>query len=408
MLDSKLIYWLSFLLILVSICFSYYPTRAMPIMGHGTMPYYIGVASCVICVGSFFKTKNAKYLLCYILVVFLNYFSGNKAVPTIGAALTESISILLPACIYYYISIINKPWFNKTLLYSFLTILGLITISSYVIDSQMPGIIRAAVNMEDDDTVVTLFMSGLSPYALPHALPILIPPCVMIIKTPGHRIFQRYVGIIVLVIIGELILLSQSFGATSMGIVVLLISIFIENESTQSNFRLLIALSIFFVPIISIEELQLYLIELFRGFFENGSKMDIKLSDLAAGIINESTSEITGNRGGLLEKTFDAIIQNPIFGVNDKSYGNHNALIDRFACYGLVGFIPLVIFMFHQIKYTYENVSENIKTYYVIGATAAIVMMVTKNMMGWYQWVCLLLILPLMLNEWNPQKDKAK
>ena len=152
------------------------------------------------------------------------------------------------------------------------------------------------------------------------------------------------------------------------------------------------------------DTVQIAVIDFLRGFFEQESKIDDKLTELMYGITSESLSEVTGNRGNLLQQTFDAIIRNPLFGVNDKSYGNHNALLDRWACYGLVGFVPLLLFIYSSIKMALRIIPQKLQTYYIIGVISSLMMMITKNMMGWFQWLCFILILPLMFLVWKEKE----
>lgn len=395
-------YFVSFLLILVIIAFSYYPTRSLPGLGGGTMPYFVGILISLICIPAYFRTHNALYIIIYIIVVFANHLWGNKAVPTIGAALTESISIFLPAAVFYLVMTRRDIKYNSILLYGFIAVVALTTIQSYFLDEISPGIIRATVNMEDESEVVHLYSLGLSSYQLPHALPLLIPPCVMVIKHPD-RFLYRYIGIIFLAVILVLVSLSQSFGAFTLTLFALLTSVFVKERSIKKNIRAITVLIIFLLIFLN-DTVQIAVIDILRSIFEQGSKIDDKLADLAYGITNESLSEVTGNRGNLLQQTFDAIVRNPLFGVNDKSYGNHNALLDKWACYGLVGFVPLLLFIYSSIKMTLKIIPEKLQTYYIIGVISSLMMMITKNMMGWFQWLCFILILPLMFLVWK-EKD---
>lgn len=394
-----LIYYLSFLLILVVISFSYYPTRVLPLMRGGATPYYLGIFLSILCVPVFFKSKSAFYAILYIVVVFLNHFMGNKALPTIGATLTEAINVLLPAVVFYLISTRKGDVFNPLLLYSFLIIVAVMTYESYKIDNAMPGIIRSLVHWEDEEEATNLLLMGLAPYQLPHALPVLIPPCIMIIKKPNN-LFKRMVGILFLFCIIILVMLSQSFGAFAITLFALLVSLLVREGDVRKNFRKLM-ISTIVILILSSDTVQLAVVDFFKNFFDSDSKMYTKLDDLAVGIVTDTFSEVSGNRGSLLGQTLQAIFRNPIFGVNDRSYGNHNALLDRWACFGLVGFIPLILFIYNMIKVTFLQIPSKLRTYYLIGVITSLVMMSTKNMMGWYQWVCFVLILPLMFYVWR-------
>ena len=400
--SKGLVYYLSYILILVIFFFSYYPTRSWALLGSGVTPYFLGIVFSIICIPAFFKTRNAWLIIMYIFVVFLNHFWGNKAVPTVGAALTESIAVFLPAAVLYLVMYRRDFSFNAILLYTFLFVVTLTTVQSFFLDQMFPGLIRAVVNMEDKTDVQAFFNMGLSSYQLPHALPILIPPCIMIIKKPEKKL-QRIIGIVFLAVIIILVGLSQSFGAFILALFALFASIFVREQSVDKNIRVLLFLSLLFIILMG-ETVQVAIIDFLRGFFESGSKIDEKLTDLAVGVVNDNISDVSGNRGNLFQATIDAIIRNPIFGVDDKSYGHHNALFDRWACFGLVGFIPLVLFIYYNVKETLKAIPLNLQTYYMIGVISSLIMMTTKNMMGWFQWLCFVLILPLMFLVWKEKE----
>lgn len=401
-INHNLIYYISFLFILVIIAFSYYPMRSLPVLGNGTIPYFAGIILCIICVPGYIRTRNASYVLLYIIVVFANHFWGNKAIPTIGAALTESISIFLPAAVFYLVMNRRDIKYNSILLYCFIAVVIITTVQSYILDQMNPGVIRATVNMEDESEVALFYSLGLSSYQLPHALPLLIPPCVMVIKHPD-RFLYRYIGILFLAVTLVLVSLSQSFGAFTLTLFALLASVFVKEQSIKKNIRSITILFVFLLVFLN-DTVQIAVIDFLRGFFEQESKIDDKLTELMYGITSESLSEVTGNRGNLLQQTFDAIIRNPLFGVNDKSYGNHNALLDRWACYGLVGFVPLLLFIYSSIKMALRIIPQKLQTYYIIGVISSLMMMITKNMMGWFQWLCFILILPLMFLVWKEKE----
>ncbi len=393
------IYYASFLLILVIICFSFYPTRVLPLMNRGVTPYFLGIILSIICVPYFYKSRDALFVILYCLVVFLNYYWGNKAFPTLGSALTESVNILLPVAVFYLVKNQNDNVFNIVLLYSILLVIGVTTYQSYQIEQITPGILRSVSHLDNEEEIAYFYLMGLSPYQLPHALPALIPPCIMVIKKPEKGI-QRAVGALFLAIIILLVMLSQSLGAFIMMLFALIVSILVKEQNVRRNLRILIV-SGFLMLILAGDTVQLSILDFLRSFFETDSKMYQKLTELSASVLSDDITYVTGNRGNLFDQTITAIIRNPIFGVNDKSYGNHNALIDRWACLGLVGFIPLLLFIFHIIKVTLKGLPERLHSYYLIGVITSLVMMCTKNMMGWFQWLCFVLLLPLMFFVWR-------
>jgi len=102
-------------------------------------------------------------------------------------------------------------------------------------------------------------------------------------------------------------------------------------------------------------------------------------------------------RQELHNMSLTAFLNHPLLGTNKGSdIGGHAYFMDRAGLLGLVGFIPLFLFFYYQIKTTYENLSNSIRMYYLIGVVSCIILGFQKNMSGFEYWLYLFFLLPAL------------
>ncbi len=110
----------------------------------------------------------------------------------------------------------------------------------------------------------------------------------------------------------------------------------------------------------------------------------------------KTVGQIAG-RQELHNMSFNAFLNHPLLGTNKGSdIGGHAYFMDRAGLLGLVGFIPLFLFFYNQIKITYENLPNSIRMYYLIGVVACIILGFQKNMAGFEYWLYLFFLLPAL------------
>jgi len=100
-------------------------------------------------------------------------------------------------------------------------------------------------------------------------------------------------------------------------------------------------------------------------------------------------------RQKLHNMSLTAFLNHPLLGTNTGSdISGHAYFMDRAGLLGLVGFIPLFLFFYNQIKITYENLPNSIRMYYLIGVVSCIILGFQKNMSGFEYWLYLFFLLP--------------
>ena len=99
-------------------------------------------------------------------------------------------------------------------------------------------------------------------------------------------------------------------------------------------------------------------------------------------------------RQKLHNMSLTAFLNYPLLGTNKGSDIGGHVYFDRVRLLRLVGFIPLFLFFYYQIKITYENLPNSIRMYYLIGVVSCIILGFQKNMSGFEYWLYLFFLLP--------------
>lgn len=365
----------------------------MPFFG-----YVVAILAMVLVTRRYFKEREFLVVGWYGLAVLLRFFMGSQAFPTLFSALYETFILLIPAILFYYFRKIdtNAP-FVYTIIVFYTAIIIFESVMTYYIDQEYPGILRNLQAIRYDDIRDILIAQGLAPYSLPHALPTLMPGLILIIKDRTNKLLPRIVSLAFLIASLVIIWLSQATGPYLMTIFAVTLSLIVSPTSVKDNMKKLMFVSFFVLPFVLFPSFSGALLDGAKSFIPVDNDVYEKIIEIENNVEGEEGNGDIAFRGELLERTIQSIIENPIFGSPTKTYGNHNALIDRWAKLGLVGFIPLLIFLYLTISATYKVISERGRIYYVIGVMSALFMLLSKNQISWDQWFILFYFLPVLL-----------
>ena len=255
------------------------------------------------------------------------------------------------------------------------------------------------------EAMSVFFAQGLVPYQFSHALTCVAPAFILGIKLKNQLKWKKLLCWLALISSVVLVFISQSSGALLVMALSIVCSLFVGIRPIKYNMLILIIVFLLVAPLAISDALQLSFLQYTESVIGSEMHYQDKLEELESSIYGSEDEGDIAYRGNLLGQTTDAIISHPIFGVSDHSYGNHNALLDRWAEFGLIGFIPLIMLIFYFLRDTSKKIPENIRTFYYIGAGANILMMLSKSMFGWYQWFCFLVVLPVMIIFFGEQKS---
>lgn len=396
---KKIRRWIAFIYLVPIIWMAFEPSRVMPFFRIPFIGYIVAMVALVLVSNRYLMRNEFWLAFIYGFVVFLNFRVGNVAFPSFFSVLYEIFRLLVPAAIFFYYRNNRNKLFVNVVLLSYIFIISFEALATYRLEQEFPGLMRNLSASRYDEERVFFMQMGLAPYSLPHALPTLLPAVILVLKDQNNRLIYRILSIVFLVASFIIIYLSQATGAYLMAVFSLVLAMIVDSRGVQNNIRKLVIVFSLVVPFAIIPSFTNAVLDIAEMVVSTESDVYEKIEEVRASNSGIDADGDIAYRGELLGKTIDTIIQHPLLGSRTKTYGNHNGLIDRWAKLGLVGFLPLLLFLTITIKNTYKIIPDKGKTYYVVGVISAIIMLSFKNQVSWDQWFLLFYLLPVLIIE---------
>lgn len=364
----------------------------------GYLPYGLGVIACLLASLRFVSTKMFVVAFIYTVVLLLN--AHFKTFVNLGNVLSETSSILFTGfMVYYALKDDRTRKFKILIIILFSCIIVVYATQTFRFYLTTPGIMRWAAMERNYDDASVFFALGLAPYAFSHGLSCIIPAFVLGLKKQDNTRFIKFFSLTMLLCSFLLIYVTEATGALIVALFSMICALLSKIGSVKNSVQKLIIVSLLMVPIIVSETVQIGIIHSVRSVVSTESDYLTKLDDLEHNITSD-TKVGEGDiqtRSELLDNTMESIFESPIIGVSDKTFGNHNALLDRWAQYGVIAFLPIVFYIIWMIKFTWRYIPDNCRIFYLIGVFANLLMMFSKSMFAWYQWFSFLVVLPIMI-----------
>ena len=404
LIDFKsLIILLLFVFVVVS--FTFTPITYFPLFNREFIGYAIGVIASVFGAWRFVNDKRFVCVISYAIILLFNYYFEPHV--NLGNILSESFTLICVAFMTYFVFSNKSKLYNVIIIYFYLFILLFYTVQSFRLNQGFSGIMRYAAMPSHRSEAAAFFARGLSPYDFPHALTCIIPVFVFGIRNRSLEKWKRIVALVCLSLSIVLIYISQASGALLVGIFALLCSLLAKTGPVNQSIRKIIVVSILMFPLLVSTDLQLGVISWAKNGVGTSSHYYFKLEELEGSIKGTDDEGDISYRGDLLVSTLESIGRHPIMGSKEDDYGHHNAWLDRWAEYGFIGLLPILVFFFLQIKAVKRFIVEDIRIFYYIGASSCFLMMLTKSMFGWHQWFAFSIMLPLLLIFFNTQNNNS-
>jgi hypothetical protein len=353
----------------------------------------------------YFRSKMFLCLMAYFVVILINYASGDEYFPNIGKTVEEFAILFFSSILTYYIFTHRMVKMSRQLIFVVFFILVYFSVSTYMIESEYPGIVRNAVVLanEGDSQLTEYYLMGMVNYQLPHALPILTPAIVMNFRECRDSKIVRVLLAVVMIAVVAIIYMSYSATALIMFALALALSLMVRKDSLKNNIIRLSIVAFFALPIIlSVDFWLSPIIQLFSTT-ESTVYFD-RLIDIQNLTSSGQTTGDISSRQKMYEKTFSVLGHNVFIGSNSMP-GGHSAIFDRLACLGLVGWIPYLLFICYQVQFEKRQMNRHTLSYYAIGIFVGIMMLLMKNMSNWEVWFIMFILMPLML--WLPNQKKS-
>lgn len=369
----------------------------------------IGLIISVLYYRDFYKQAYIRWIIVYALVLVINNLFGDYYFKLITNVAEEICLLLFPAALSYYIISKRKYTVASILVYAFFLLIVYSAVASFIVDTIFPDAIRTTVylsNNEETDALNLYYGMGLVTYKFCHALPIIIPALIYAFLRSKRGFIFKSMAFITFVALLFIVYLSNATTALLLALLALVTSVLVSEKSTQTTIIRLAVVSVVFLPFIISSDLLIDLLEYVGSLFTDNTNSYVeRLEDIRT---MGETGKATGDLGGRMDKysISMSILEGNILIGSDMQTGEHSAILDRLACLGLIGWIPYIIYIVKNTLKQTKLLSKKVSTYYIIGALAAFLMLLSKNMSDWDTWFMYFCLLPVML--WQTSLEPAE
>lgn len=413
MIEKRMSTWALLLLLFVPIILtSSWLQGHVTLFARGWLWLALGCFVCILQNSSYLSSRNVFWLFLYAVVLYLNHLSGDAYFHGLPSIIMEIATLLFCAYLVFYVSQKHNSKFTTLLVLSQLIVIVITSILSISADILFPGIIRQTVtliNSGQSEGVIPFYKMGVCEYGFPHAIPVLIPGLMLLVKNRRIKPIIRILIVLVLALLLYLVFISGVTTALILAIFGFLASLFVVEDNRKKNIRRLILLGLFLTPLLN-DSVSLSLLQNLETIVPEENKITGKIINLEETIQNENADGSLQTRSNLYMMSFNEFLKHPILGVNKTdNLGGHSAFLERLATLGILGIVPYIIFIVLLMKYVIRFIPEESIFFLYIGFIAFIIMLGTKNMSNIYLWLYSFVLLPsiIIINE-NPPKIVIK
>ncbi len=391
--------------VLIIIClFSTLVNAWVPITARTWVLLLLGCIVSFYFVPTYYRSRVFCCVVVYLGILILNLVYGDKYFDTLSKVMTEAASMIFPVSLLMYCISLRDYHCYKIYVEVFIMILLVAAVGTYFADQIRPQAVRlAAIEISTGEGKSTisngLYMIGMTNYALPHALPVLIPALMLGVKNKKMKQRSRTLCILVLVAILSLIWFSAATTPLLFAVIVLVLSTFTPRGALKdySSWFICVALVLGFILVFHdfFGNLFMHVSNLFSGEGVSSSFQG-RFEEVGSFLQTGQSDGDLESRSERYSSSLQALYHNIYLGTNER-VGGHSALIDRVAALGVVGVLPWIMAIYFAIKYTLKQLPSDIKLFYLEGISIGLAMLLTKNMANIEMWFCMFFVLPIML-----------
>lgn len=379
------------------------------ILSRGWLWLGFGCIVCVLLYPNYVKQKNLTWLIVYTVVVAINFLMGDSYFHSIVNVIMEVAMLLFCSYLaFFVVSDSGAGQFNNVFVFGQLIVITLTASLSIIVDAIFPGIIRETVTLINggySDEAVPFYRMGVCEYGFPHGIPIILPAIVLLYKNQRLKFFYRLLFLLLLGLLFYLVFISGVTTSLILSLFGIIAAFIIREGNIRKNISRLVILTILMLPLLN-DNVMLNVLKVAEQVVPEENKITGKIINFEETIQNENTADGSIQmRENLYGMSIESFFTNPVTGVNGNTYGGHSAILDRFATLGLIGGIPLIIFILSLYKLTKSKLPDDSIIFYNIGMAGFLIMLASKNMSNIYVWLYSMCLLPaLILFNTNPPK----
>lgn len=348
---------------------------------------------CILMYPKVIKSKHFFYLILYGIFLIIRSILGHEKY-TYGFTAGE-LAYLFAATLMIDICLLQNN--NRNLFTIFFVgisitfITSLLTIPLLMTDANLVRLVASSAVENNIGFLKQYQRLGVSSYAMIHSIPFILPIIVFQIKQ-RQLLRNRLVWILLLMVLFFLEIKSSVTTTILLSILGISLSLFLSDNYLR-NFRILFGWGILFFLFVNEKNLILVL-EIIEPYFRD-TAVHGKIFDFQDSMMYSRSVGQISNRESLYDISWNTFINNPLFGSSlNKDSGGHAFFIDHLARIGIIGCLPLFLFLFYHFKLIFSILNRNVRFYYMVGVIMFMLLGFTKNILGFEFWFYLFFILP--------------
>lgn len=326
-------------------------------------------------------SKRFIALLLYGLAGFL-YFARGGIYPRYASLSSIILELSYFACPFLLFLFYDRWCDIIKYRITFLLLLALFLFVGFV---TIPLVLQAPYMVREQvyNPAIDAFMEsrGAASYAMPHTVIFLLPVFVYAFKTEKRIAFKAFL----LIIISFIIWFVYLCGASSpliLGLMGVVLAFFIDGKKTlRGNISRLLLITLPFLIILNNE-----IIESILSFLSDqtvGLPFHKKIEDFRYALVSDSEdASALGNRNTLYAISIDAFFYSPLIGDSSSYIGRHSFLLDVLGSIGILGFVPMMVYLISITKEIYYRLPDDVRAYYVIGVLLFFIQAGLKTVFG--------------------------
>lgn len=342
---------------------------------------------------------NVKILFPFVLFYMTAFIYKERGGEYHNLATSTQLQLLLlyfivpPLLFFHYRKYVTvKLWLCCMAVLFLLSVYTLFVTIPYA--KENPELIR--IMAVDHELGQRMSVLGIMSYAMSHGVVFIIPALCYIIRY-SSTIYFRILAMLIIVEAFSVIYFSGATTPLILGLSFFIIS-FVYNRDRKLSYNLFVIISICAIAmIVANKDILHSIIGIITPIFQ-GTPFEVKLLEFEQSI---ETGELLGTdieaRQDKFSMTMNAFLSNPFFGSAVVNVGNHNYFFDLMASVGVLGFLPLVIYLVVVTKQIAHYLPKEQSPFFYMGILSFIMMGCMKNIFGMEFYLMAFFVLPSIL-----------
>ena len=332
----------------------------------------------------------------YFTILVFDYLLGDFVYNNVTQVIMNFAFFFCSSMAFYYY--VNYSTLKQQCIFlgMFGCVLFITMLATFMVFQTNPDVLRdiqSDINVGGDLGLRHFYNKlGVESYEMGHALCCLSPVLIFNIRTKLTSGMEKLLNLLLLCVVCMLVYMSTATTALLFLAMLILISIILPCGSLKGNkkFVFVFLLPLFFLIMSLIVEwlLQFWLINA-------EGKVAVKATEIMAFYESGEKGASVESRESLYLQSIEAFFRSPIWGVNNGTGGGHSVFLDTLATMGLIGTVPLVLFLYRYYIFVKRNISNELRPFFLLSYMGILLMSLLKAISGFEYWSIQLFVMPL-------------